>query len=62
MSDQSETVQALGRAGRRVAFHLIQALIEGLKAAEAIMEEISAMRDKNVGSDQKSKRTRIEIE
>ncbi len=34
---------ALGRAGRRVAFHMIQAAIEGLKAIEAVIEEIGGI-------------------
>jgi len=45
MSEQSPTVAALSRAGRRVAYHMIQAAIEGLKAIEAVIEEIGGIGD-----------------
>lgn len=63
MADQSPTVAALSRAGRRAAFHLIQAAIEGLKAVEVIIEEIGGIGDDgdhHVG--ETSPRQRIEIE
>ncbi|HSL27375.1 MAG TPA: hypothetical protein VLA54_13950 [Acidimicrobiia bacterium] len=41
MSNQSETVVALRRAGRRAAFHLMRAGLEGLKALEAIIDELA---------------------
>lgn len=63
MKEQSPTVAALGRAGRRVVFHMIQAAIEGLKAVEAVIEEIGGIGD---GADQDGdvpeSRQRIEIE
>jgi len=56
-------VAALGRAGRRVVFHMIQAGIEGLKAVEAVIEEIGALGDQGGGDDPESNgRERIEIE
>lgn len=63
MSEQSPTAQALARAGRRVAYHMIQAGVEGLKAVEAVIEEIGSISDQgqNEGSES-SKRQRIEIE
>lgn len=55
---------ALARAGRRVTYHLIQATIEGLKAVEAVIEEIGT-----IGEDDENGSTpgdrgvqRIEIE
>lgn len=60
---QSPTMAALSRAGRRVAFHMIQAAIEGLKAIEAVIEEIGGIGDEgdhHVGEG--STRQRIEIE
>jgi hypothetical protein len=60
MADQSEAMQALGRAGRRVAYHLLQAVIEGLKAVEAVMEEVASIGDQN--DDEPRPRTRIEVE
>jgi len=63
MSDQSPTVAALSRAGRRVAYHLVQAAIEGLKAVEAVIEEIGGIADQRDHHDaESSKRQRIEIE
>jgi hypothetical protein len=63
MDEPSPTVAALSRAGRRAAFHMIQAAIEGLKAVEAVIEEIGGIRgdaDHHVG--RKETRERIEIE
>lgn len=61
MKEQSEAIQALARAGRRVMYHLLQAAVEGLKAVEAVIEEVSS-----IGENEESKadttRTRIEIE
>lgn len=64
MSPESETRAALGRAGRRVVFHLIRAAVEGLKAIEAVVDELA-----NVGQAEEEKsedgedgRRRIEIE
>lgn len=63
MSEQSPTVAALSRAGRRVAYHMIQAAIEGLKAVEAVIEEIGGISDGRDHDDAAStKRQRIEIE
>lgn len=54
---------ALGRAGRRVAFHLIQAAIEGLKAVEAVIEEIGGIASQgDHHGDELDRRQRIEIE
>ena len=39
MREQSDAMQALGRAGRRAGYHLIQALIESLKAVEAVFHQ-----------------------
>jgi hypothetical protein len=63
MRDQSPTVTALSRAGRRVAFHMMQAAIEGLKAIEAVIEEIGAISDEPHQDESRSSgRERIEIE
>lgn len=59
MSDPSPSLAALGRAGRRAAFHLIQAAIEGLKAVEAVIEEVGSIGD---ASDQDAAETRKRIE
>lgn len=54
-------MQALGRAGRRAAYHLLQAVIEGLKAVEAVIEELGAIGDED-DAPKNETRTRIEIE
>lgn len=48
MNPESETVAALKRAGMRAAFHLLRAGVEGLKAVEAIVDELG-----KVGSGQR---------
>lgn len=63
MKDQSPTMAALSRAGRRAAIHLIQALVEGLKAVEAVIEEIGGIADHAGHHDSdKDQKQRIEIE
>jgi hypothetical protein len=54
-------MQAFGRAGRRAAYHLLQALVEGLKAVEAVIEEVGRIGDDDE-VDNTGGRTRIEIE
>jgi hypothetical protein len=56
-------MQALSRAGRRAGYHLIQAVIEGLKAVEAVFEEMSRIGDKDEPeTTAEGARTRIEVE
>ncbi|HUO46582.1 MAG TPA: hypothetical protein VM470_07105 [Acidimicrobiia bacterium] len=64
MSPDSETVAALRRAGRRVAFHLVRAAVEGLKAIEAVVDELATVgqSDPDKPENGKSDRQRIEIE
>ena len=58
MSGGSETFEALSRAGRRVLYHLLRAGVEGLKAVEAVIEELG-----KVGEDEgEADRQRIEVE
>ena len=60
----TSTRDALVRAGRRVGFHLIQATIEGLKAVEAVIEEIGGIgdHDENEADDAARGVQRIDIE
>ncbi len=60
MSDQ-QVVSAMARAGKRATYHLLQALVESLKAVEAVMEEMGTIGD-NDSSEPKETRRRIEIE
>lgn len=63
MKEQSPTMMALSRAGRRASIHLIQALVEGLKAVEAVIEEIGGIGDQDDHHDDElSRKQRIEIE
>ena len=58
MSGESETAAALGRAGRRALYHLMRAGVEGLKALEAIVDELA-----RVGKEPRTpSSTRIEVE
>jgi hypothetical protein len=61
VKDQTEAMQALSRAGRRVVYHLLQAAIEGLKAVEAVIEEVGSIGETDDDTDGKT-RTRIEVE
>lgn len=62
MKEPSETVAAMTRAGRRAAFHLLQAAVESLKAVEAVIEEIGGIGDDKRHDDEVGKMQRIEIE
>lgn len=62
MKNQSPTAVAMSRAGRRAAYHLLQAAVEGLKAVEAVIEEIGGIGDENGQDEDSTKRQRIEIE
>jgi hypothetical protein len=62
MKEPSPAVQAMGRAGRRAAFHLLQAAVEGLKAIEAVIEEIGGIGDEPDQNGGVSSNQKIEIE
>jgi hypothetical protein len=62
VSEVYTTREALARASRRAAYHLIQALVESLKAVEAVIEEIGSIGEEGSEEDQKSSRQKIEIE
>ena len=61
MSDPSPSLAALGRASRRVVYHLLQAAIEGLKAVEAVIDEMGSIGEPT-DEDDGNPRKRIEIE
>jgi len=56
----SETLEALSRAGRRVLYHLLRAGVEGLKAVEAVIEELGRVGESE--DEGESGRQRIEVE
>ncbi len=52
-------MEVLGRAGRRAIYHLLQAVIEGLKAVEAVIEEVGTLGD---ASEEPGDEGRVKIE
>lgn len=62
MKEPSPTVSAMSRAGRRAVYHLLQAAIEGLKAVEAVIEEIGSIGDEEGHHDDQTHLEKIEIE
>lgn len=62
MTDRSETMRAVSRAGRRATFHLLQAAVEGLKAIEAILDEIGGIGEKGRENGPSTRSEKIEIE
>jgi hypothetical protein len=61
MSD-SNAREAVGRAGRRAAYHLLQALVEGLKAVEAVIDELGSIKEVRSDEAEGPTRERIEVE
>jgi hypothetical protein len=61
MTDQADVMQALSRAGKRALYHLVQAAVEGLKAVEAVIEEVGSIGDRPE-EETTTARTRIEVE
>lgn len=62
MNPESETIAALKRAGLRAAFHLLRAGVEGLKAVEAIVDELGKVGSGQAEEDDPDGPVRIEIE
>lgn len=64
MNPESETGAALKRAGVRVAFHLLRAGVESLKAIEAVVDELGKVgtRRSDDSEPQEDGPVRIEVE
>jgi hypothetical protein len=62
LKESSTTRAAVGRAGRRATYHLLQAVVESLKALEAVIEELGGIEDRPDQDDTRPTRQRIEIE
>lgn len=61
MSDQAVDLRAaLAKAGRRVVYHLLRAAIEGVKAIEAVIDEVGRVGEAPTASD--TGREKVEIE
>ena len=58
---RGSTSAALRRAGKRAAIHLVQAVIESLKALEVVIDELAAARDPDT-DDSATVRRKIEVE
>lgn len=60
---ESETAAALRRAGKRAAFHLLRAALEGVKAIEVFVDELGTVgRGDKSDQQQPSGPVHIEIE
>lgn len=60
MRNREDLAAMVYRAGRRAGFHLLQALIESIKAVEAVLDEMGKIGDND--SDEETKSQRIVIE
>lgn len=59
----SETVTAVKRAGTRVVYHLLRAGVEGLKAVEALVDELGKVgKPEESNAEQSPRRVRIEVD
>lgn len=58
---ESQTVEALRRAGKRAAYHLALAGVEGLKALSAVLDELARV-GKESAEDETPSRQRIDVE
>lgn len=60
----SEITAALRRAGRRAAFHLLKAAVEGLRAVEVVVDELANMgrQPGDDDGDERSERVHIDVE
>lgn len=54
---ESETLEALRRAGKRFTYHLAMAAVEGLKAVSAVLDELAT-----VGKPEEPAKTRQRID
>ena len=64
MSDGHERdgLETLRRAGARAAYHLLRAGVEGLKAVEAVLDELGRARREGESLNDRPIRQRIDLE
>jgi hypothetical protein len=60
--DREQVVNALSRAGKRALIHLVQAAIEGVKAVEAVLDELGKIDDQDGREQSSTGAERIEVE
>jgi hypothetical protein len=58
---ESETLDALRRAGKRAAYHLALAGVEGLKALSAVLDELARV-GRDGDADEGPDRQRIDVQ
>ena len=57
---ESETLEALRRAGKRVAYHLAMAGVEGLRALSAVLDELARVGKPEEPGPRRSQRLDVE--
>jgi hypothetical protein len=62
MRDREQVLNALNRAGKRALIHMIQAAIEGVKAVEAVIDELGNMGTDDDVEQSSTGAERIEVE
>ena len=62
MRDRDQVLNALNRAGKRALIHMIQAAIEGVKAVEAVIDELGNMGNDDDVEQSSTGAERIEVE
>jgi len=60
--DREQVINALSRAGKRALIHMIQAAIEGVKAIEAVIDELGKMDNNDEEEQSSTAAERIEVE
>jgi hypothetical protein len=62
MRDREQVLNAFNRAGKRALIHMIQAAIEGVKAVEAVIDELGNMGNDDDVEQSSTGAERIEVE
>jgi hypothetical protein len=62
VKDREQVINALSRAGKRALIHMIQAAIEGVKAIEAVIDELGKMDNNDEEEQSSTAAERIEVE
>lgn len=60
--NRDDLFETARRAGKRALIHLIQAAIEGVKAVEAVIDEIANMGQNEADTAKSGKTERIDVE
>jgi hypothetical protein len=62
VKDREQVINTLSRAGKRALIHMIQAAIEGVKAVEAVIDELGKMDNNDEEEQSSTAAERIEVE